>query len=1232
MKYTLIIFFSFISLFSFGQTWNSLAYNPDQPKLELNPLKGLTPLYDVSNEFPHSIRGKIIGLDKVMFGFEPEDFDWSEFDNFLDEEGAKGNFAKLQVNVDMGFNRSDLPQFLKDAGVGHAYYDGQGTGDNQGVPSVVVDYNNSEMMRALEIFVEEFGKKYNNDPRVFMVHYGLYGIFGEWGLGSGEVLVPAGETWTMSEENQNRIAAAYESAFDNKNLLARFPENTPQPELVGYSDGLYFGASISDEEQYGWFFHRRLLSENADQNWKNHPIGGEVDPHIQGTLWTNFPNTITGDPDLIGANPPLQNTDEIFNLTRPTFLFQDWIFNENNLTQESNPTMWENALKATKKTGYTFQINEYRISVENNNPAIEVNILNKGLAPMYSDWEVEFAYLDGNGNIKSLGTTDDWNLSTIQPDVQENYRSFISSESIPSGTHTFLMKVKNPLDAISNGAEPVRFANFTQDQDVDGWLTLGDATIINGSLGQHPRRVSNMFLIPSSTTMGLQDQFQLTAQVFSGIATNRSVTWSSNKPSTASVDENGLVTTYNISGEVEITAYTQGGNIEKVATITVNPFWNVPGQIEAEGFATLNNGRIEGTPDGEPDGQVIGNINDDTWLDYNVLVNQAGNYTLDLRASSPWGIGVVNLLDENDVILTTVNLAPGTNGSYHEYETFTSGNFYLPAGNQTLRLDVVTSAININWMEFKTDCSDSDGDGICDSDDHCPNLDDALIGTSCDDGDACTTNDIYTTDCGCEGTLQDSDQDGVCDAEDLCPNLDDVLIGTPCDDENACTTNDVFTADCGCAGTLQDSDQDGICDAEDQCPNLDDALIGTPCDDENACTTNDVFTADCGCAGTLQDSDQDGVCDAEDQCPNLDDALIGTSCDDQNSNTINDTWTSNCNCVGDTQISFQLIDADSDMTIGAITDGDIININEVGWNLNIVASTELSAGSIQFDLDDDINFRTENQAPFAMAGNYGSNYLNWNPENTSYTVAATAYSGQNRTGEILATATINFTAVYENTNNDNVIFQLINSETNSFIRNLSHDDIIDLSVTGSQINIVAETPSDSESVVFSLNSDSEHRTEGVAPYALAGDNNGNYYNWSPQMGTYHIKARAYSQNGGNGTLLDHSTIRVNIIDSANLLNGISENRTSNFHKLTMPEMKAFPNPFNGKLTLDIQGIENGKSKISITDLNGRVIQSQNVEYYKNQPVRLNLENLESGIYLLHFTNGNNKLIDKLIKH
>ncbi|MEO0779205.1 MAG: lectin-like protein, partial [Bacteroidota bacterium] len=81
-----------------------------------------------------------------------------------------------------------------------------------------------------------------------------------------------------------------------------------------------------------------------------------------------------------------------------------------------------------------------------------------------------------------------------------------------------------------------------------------------------------------------------------------------------------------------------------------------------------------------------------------------------------------------------------------------------------------------------TSCIDNDGDGVCVADD-CDDLDaniPAAPGTSCDDGDAGTENDVILADgCSCAGTPIDPcagsggdlDGDGVCAADD-CDDLD----------------------------------------------------------------------------------------------------------------------------------------------------------------------------------------------------------------------------------------------------------------------------------------------------------------------------------------------------------------------------------------------------------------------------------------------------------------------------
>ncbi|MCC6578534.1 MAG: thrombospondin type 3 repeat-containing protein, partial [Flavobacteriales bacterium] len=207
----------------------------------------------------------------------------------------------------------------------------------------------------------------------------------------------------------------------------------------------------------------------------------------------------------------------------------------------------------------------------------------------------------------------------------------------------------------------------------------------------------------------------------------------------------------------------------------------------------------------------------------------------------------------------------------------------------------------------------------------------AIPGSACNDNNPCTTGDTWNTSCQCVGTPSpDSDGDGVCNAQDNCPNTPG-QVGSACNDNNPCTVNDVLNASCQCAGTPSpDSDGDGVCDAQDNCPNTP-GQVGSACNDNNPGTINDVVGSNCVCAGTPVTLDCLGV-------PNGT-ALPGTACDDGNANTGNDTWDNNCNCVG------QLIDClgvagGTALPGTACNDNNAGTINDA-WDANCTCAGQL---------------------------------------------------------------------------------------------------------------------------------------------------------------------------------------------------------------------------------------------------------------------------------------------------
>jgi Carbohydrate binding module (family 6)/Secretion system C-terminal sorting domain/Bacterial Ig-like domain (group 2)/Domain of unknown function (DUF4832) len=665
IKNCLLIVLLAAGSFAKAQSWETLSYNANQAGLELNPLKGFATMFNPGNNFPRSIQGKLFGLDEVMSG--ANNFNWAVIDNFLAQQASEGRHSYIQVNIDPAFGNSDMPGYLINQ-VDWQYYNGS-------VPDSCPNWNDPDLMAAMLNFIDTFGAKYNNDSRVFLVHLGLYGMWGEWHIGDVVNIRPEFE---MTEANKTLIANAYKNAFPGKYLLARYPENMPDPQLFGYSDGLFFGQSISPSNPF--YFHNTLKAYNADENWKLYPVGGEIDPALQPTIFDVLPN------------PAGQDVFECLDSIRPT-----WLFCHHILTVAQPATAeWDNAIRVQKAMGYTFHIDKYRLASSNGKPAIEINLQNKGIAPMYANWDVEFGVLNAGNQFKSLGFAK-WNLNLIQPGILDNYRSFVSDTVLVDGTYTFLLRVVNPLESNSAQAKPVRFANTTQDEDITGWITLGEKTLLSGNAGVMPIKVTGIAVTPSSAVMQAAQTLQLVSQVLPANATNPAITYVSDHPGTASVNANGLVTAGPAFGTVIIAAYTQDGGFKKETVITVEPNRvQIPALIEAENYIRMSGIAVENCGEG---GFNLGYINNNDWMEYGVIVNSPAFFSVDFRVASPSGGGEISLINESGDTLGSIQV-PVT-GGWQTYTRITLNSVSLPAGAYTLKLLARKGGFNLNWIEFK---------------------------------------------------------------------------------------------------------------------------------------------------------------------------------------------------------------------------------------------------------------------------------------------------------------------------------------------------------------------------------------------------------------------------------------------------------------------------------------------------------------------------------------------------
>jgi beta-glucanase (GH16 family) len=145
----------------------------------------------------------------------------------------------------------------------------------------------------------------------------------------------------------------------------------------------------------------------------------------------------------------------------------------------------------------------------------------------------------------------------------------------------------------------------------------------------------------------------------------------------------------NVSGLVTTTATT-----EDVASIPI------PGQFEAENYLYMQGMETETCTD-IGGGLNMAYIDEGDWLVYYIDVENEGEYILSTRAASEWANGNIELINENDEVLTAVE-TPIT-GGWQNWETTVSENFHLDAGIQRIRIEARSTAFNLNWFTITTD-------------------------------------------------------------------------------------------------------------------------------------------------------------------------------------------------------------------------------------------------------------------------------------------------------------------------------------------------------------------------------------------------------------------------------------------------------------------------------------------------------------------------------------------------
>ena len=274
------------------------------------------------------------------------------------------------------------------------------------------------------------------------------------------------------------------------------------------------------------------------------------------------------------------------------------------------------------------------------------------------------------------------------------------------------------------------------------------------------------------------------------------------------VDEDGDYTiTADLNGLVNFAAFDQGSSNQ--ATYNVSGSVTLT-QIIGNSFTT-----VPGFPLSLSDTEPSKNITVPL-----VIMNQSlQNITYQLTISLQLNNHIVNFDQGSFQVLRVID-----------------GSYQLGSADSPFKLNARITGPGMD--------NDSDGDGVLDSVDNCPDVangdqadsDNDTVGDVCDGcPDDANKNDPGT--CGCGIADTDTDSDGTPDCVDSCPG------------DGTKTEPGV----CGCGNPETDTDSDGTPDCVDNCP------------DDNAKTEPGV--CGCGTPETVTDSDGDGFVDCLDAFP-----------------------------------------------------------------------------------------------------------------------------------------------------------------------------------------------------------------------------------------------------------------------------------------------------------------------------------------------------------------------------
>jgi hypothetical protein len=425
-----------------------------------NPLKGLVPYWgDRTNRFPHSMEFNYLPFSALVK--DDDAYDWEPLESLLAAAAARGHQAVFRVYLEFPGKPGAIPPNLVKKGLKvHRWLN---TNTQPAPPTEVEtpDYGDPRLRKAMTNFIAAMGRAYDGDPRIGFISAGLLGTWGEWHDYPRDDLFAGTDT-------QAAVMDAYQASFSNTPVLLRYPvgpgnglkaSNADRP--FGYHDDSFAWATLeTGRKEHGWHFMALLRTAGpaAMDKWKTRPIGGEIRPEAWGLVFDPSP-----------ADSRIQDFGACVEATHATWLMDSGLFN-----QPPSPERVKRAEALVRRMGYEFHVPAAALGPSTGGVCeVEVEIENRGVAPLYHDWPAEFGLLAPNGGVAGRFACSGKLIGLLPGDKPRVWRERLDLRGIDPGSYRLALRVPNPLQK----GNPIRFANRAQDRDAPGWLTLGEVVI-----------------------------------------------------------------------------------------------------------------------------------------------------------------------------------------------------------------------------------------------------------------------------------------------------------------------------------------------------------------------------------------------------------------------------------------------------------------------------------------------------------------------------------------------------------------------------------------------------------------------------------------------------------------------------------------------------------------------------------------------------------------------------------